>query len=329
MNKLLTVSVAAYNVEKFIDQCLEPFASHLFDDKLEVLIIDDGGNDETLKIAQKYERLYPDIFKAIHKENGGWGSTVNYGIEHASGKYFKQLDGDDYYNPKYFNDFLELLSKTEADIIYTPFDVFEDGNNHFIYHEQEKNYELYTVFNLEDIDQFALRMHTLTFKSSILRENNVRLLNNCFYTDVELVVKAIYSAKTIEFSDIPVYCYRVGRTEQSVSFSNMIKHYREHEKVLLELIHSYNKHKNDKRNDYIYRRISQMVDVNYEILVHMQPNKKNKKLLKEFDKKLSVEEKFYNVKNRKILLMRRTGFKIYLPILIYAHLKKSKTKQMY
>lgn len=329
MDKILTVSIAAYNVENFIEQCLKPFANHTFDNVLEVLIIDDGGTDDTVKIAQKYESFYPRIFKVVHKENGGWGSTVNYGIENAHGKYFKQLDGDDHYNIKFIGRFLEFLSNSDADIVYTPFDVFENESDRFIYHEQEKLFELYTIYNLNDIDRIALRMHTLTFKTSNLRQNKIKLLEKCFYTDVELVIKALYSSKTIEFTDIPVYCYRVGRTEQSVSFSSMIKHYKEHEMVLFQLIDVYKEHMGDKKNNFIAHRIRQMVDVNYEILVHMKPTSENKKRMVLFDKKLSHFEDFYDVSNKKIVVMRKTKFRTYLPLLIYARLKKNKAEQVY
>lgn len=67
-------------------------------DCLEVLIIVDGGNDKTLEIAKEYESKYPNTFKAVYKENGGYGSTINKGIELATGKYFKQLDGDDWFD---------------------------------------------------------------------------------------------------------------------------------------------------------------------------------------------------------------------------------------
>lgn len=84
MKKILTVSIAAYNVEKYIEECLIPFYNEKIVDALEIFIIDDGGTDNTMKIAKKYADEYPDTFKLIHKKNGGWGSTVNYGIEHAT-----------------------------------------------------------------------------------------------------------------------------------------------------------------------------------------------------------------------------------------------------
>ena len=75
--KILTVSIAAYNVSNYLDEALKPFVESAYRDNLEVLIIDDGSKDNTAEIARSYQEKYPDIFKLVSKENGGWGSTLN------------------------------------------------------------------------------------------------------------------------------------------------------------------------------------------------------------------------------------------------------------
>ena len=71
--KILTVSIAAYNVSKYLDEALEPFTNSMYKDELEVLIVDDGSKDDTAEIAKRYEERYPNTFKLVKKENGGWG----------------------------------------------------------------------------------------------------------------------------------------------------------------------------------------------------------------------------------------------------------------
>ena len=95
MTKLLTVSIAAYNMEKYIRQALDSLLSCRHAQSIEIFVIDDGGTDHTLEIAKEYAWKHPGTVIPVHKENGGYGSTINYSIEHATGKYFKQLDGDD------------------------------------------------------------------------------------------------------------------------------------------------------------------------------------------------------------------------------------------
>lgn len=68
MDKLLTISIAAYNVESTLEDALSPFCECENKDKLEVLIIDDGSKDETAEIGKEYERQHPDIFRVISKK---------------------------------------------------------------------------------------------------------------------------------------------------------------------------------------------------------------------------------------------------------------------
>ena len=117
MQKVLSVSVAAYNVEKFIEQCLDSCmefkaavdsgvvitakrggrVEHVEADKI-VIVTDDGSKDRTSEIVSAYEKKYPGTFRLISQKNAGPGSTVNSGIKHATGKYFRMVDGDDWVN---------------------------------------------------------------------------------------------------------------------------------------------------------------------------------------------------------------------------------------
>lgn len=80
MEKLLTIVVPAYNVEKYIKNCLDSFIDLSVLRSLEILIVDDGSTDSTASLAHTYEQKYPYSFKVLSKENGGHGSTINYAI---------------------------------------------------------------------------------------------------------------------------------------------------------------------------------------------------------------------------------------------------------
>ena len=79
--KCLTIVIPMYNIEKYISECLESFIVQEIIGDIEVLIIDDGSKDGSSAIAAEYERLYPQLFRIIKKQNGGHGSTINRGIE--------------------------------------------------------------------------------------------------------------------------------------------------------------------------------------------------------------------------------------------------------
>ena len=145
MSKILTISVAAYNVENYISNTLESLLVDDIDD-IEILVEDDGGIDNTANIVKEYEEKYPNVVKLIHKENGGYGSTINKSLEIATGKYFKQLDGDDWYDS---NNFKKFLIK---DGVY----IKPSGENYIIKTEKEQcllkvNYDKIN-YNYEIID---------------------------------------------------------------------------------------------------------------------------------------------------------------------------------
>ena len=128
--KVLTISIAAYNVEKYIEHTLESLIVPEIINKLEIFIIDDGSKDGTLEIAKQYERKYPNVFYAVHKSNGGYGSTVNYSLTHATGKYFKLLDGDDWFAKESMSQFIYYLENQTADIVLSPYyQVYTDQDN--------------------------------------------------------------------------------------------------------------------------------------------------------------------------------------------------------
>ena len=84
-----------------MDKCIQSLLKA--GEEVEILIINDGSTkDNTKEIAEKYQREYPTICKAINKENGGHGDAVNYGLANATGKYFKVVDSDDWVDEKMF-----------------------------------------------------------------------------------------------------------------------------------------------------------------------------------------------------------------------------------
>lgn len=105
--KLLSVAIPSYNSETYMRKCIDSLL--VGGEDVEILIVDDGSTDGTGAIAEEYEIKYPSIVRAIHKENGGHGSAVNAGLEHASGLYFKVVDSDDWVKESAYLKILELL----------------------------------------------------------------------------------------------------------------------------------------------------------------------------------------------------------------------------
>ncbi len=291
-NKILSVSIAAYNVEKTLDETLKHFLPIKQKDKLEVLIINDGSKDNTAEVAQKYIDKFPDIFRIINKQNGGWGSTLNSGIKAATGKYFKQLDGDDYFNEGNMDNFIEYLEMHDADMIYSPFVMFDDktggvikqlGSYNWLFKENELIY-------LDELEEFMPAMHTLTVRTEILKKSGIQITEHCFYTDLEFVLKAFNECSTMYYFDKNIYYYRVARDGQSMSVTGVRKHYKEHQKVLMTMIDYMNntvKNENVKR-EFFYR-LRGAAYLQYIFYMALPCNFTNKREIKEYDKLLKTK----------------------------------------
>ena len=330
MKKNLTISIAAYNVEQYLDKTLE---SLIIDniDKLEVLIVNDGSKDNTKRITKKYCKKYPDTFKLIDKENGGYGSTINAGIEHASGKYFKQLDGDDWYDSDNLNKLVEDIECIDSDVIYTPFvTCFEANGNKEINKNPITKYSNYK-YEIEKIigDSGILYMHNLAFKTKMLKNNGIRIDEQCFYTDTEYVALPFMCANTIHVLDYPVYMYRIGREGQSVSVIGRRKHWKDHQKMSYTLINSYKsqveKLDTNKKNFYDNYLASIFASGIGNYLMTLEATKENYDLIQKYDediKKISMN--IYELMpkySKAVSIIRKKSYLIYTILATYKHLR--------
>ena len=115
---LLTIGIPAYNVELYIEDTVLSIAKSKNHDKLEILIINDGSSDQTLEIANRLAKEHSCI-KVIDKPNGGHGSAINAALKNATGRYFRLLDGDDWFDTNEFDCYLKKLETETADIVFT------------------------------------------------------------------------------------------------------------------------------------------------------------------------------------------------------------------
>lgn len=226
-NKILSVSIASYNVEKYLDKTLSSLCIDDILQDLEVFIVNDGSSDKTASIAKTYCEKYPETFFLIDKKNGGYGSTINASLKVAKGKYYKLLDGDDWFDSENLPSFIKALKEINAHIVYTNFTSFQEPSmtrklETFPWNPNEH-------FDSKQVD--ILSMHGMAIKTNLLQKANVSITEHCFYTDVEFTLKALALCSTAIYLPINVYCYRLGVAGQSVSLKGMLKHIDEHEKI--------------------------------------------------------------------------------------------------
>ena len=226
--KLLTIAIPSYNSENYLSKCIESLLPGGED--VEILVVNDGSKDNTSAIGHEYEAKYPGIVKVIDKENGGHGSAVNAGVEHATGLFFKVVDSDDWVKKSAY---LEILEKLKD---FAGSDVILDMLiSNFVYEKEgaaKKKVMRYahalpkdTVFTWNDVGHFFkgqyILMHSVIYRTK-LRECGMKLPDHTFYVDNIFVYEPLPYVKNMYYMDVNFYRYYIGREDQSVNEKVMI-----------------------------------------------------------------------------------------------------------
>lgn len=227
--KLLTIAIPSYNSENYLSKCIESLLPGGED--VEILVVNDGSKDNTSAIGHEYEAKYPGIVKVIDKENGGHGSAVNAGVEHATGLFFKVVDSDDWVKKSAY---LEILEKLKD---FAGSDVIIDMLiSNFVYEKEgaaKKKVMRYahalpkdTVFTWNDVGHFFkgqyILMHSVIYRTKLLRECGMKLPDHTFYVDNIFVYEPLPYVKNMYYMDVNFYRYYIGREDQSVNEKVMI-----------------------------------------------------------------------------------------------------------
>ncbi|MFR7618778.1 MAG: glycosyltransferase family 2 protein [Subdoligranulum sp.] len=216
MEKLLTVSVAAYNgaatLQKALESCL--VADESLQALLDVIIIDDGSTDGTAALAQAFVQAHPGSFRLVSKVNGGYGSTLNTAVELASGRYFRTLDCDDWFDTNALQTLLRRLQNCTADAVYTNYRTVQENGSGKAFDVCCK-FDTNRVYAVGEVQQatpdLCMEMHALTLCTKTLRAAWRPMPEHCSYTDMGYTFVGMAAAQTICFVPVVLYQYRLGR----------------------------------------------------------------------------------------------------------------------
>lgn len=223
MEKTLTIVIPTFNMEKYLNRCLDSLIIEKeIMNFLEVLVINDGSTDSSSNIAHQYEAQYPETFRVIDKINGHYGSCVNRGIQEAKGKYFKVLDADDWFNTSELQKYLLQLNQLEdVDVVITNWTLHNDI-------DQTNKISIKPPYQLNkkiNINSLALKfkhtnfctLYNITYYTKLLRDINYQQTEGICYTDTEYVYYPMMQAETIAFINVNLYQYFLGREGQSIN----------------------------------------------------------------------------------------------------------------
>ena len=227
--KLLSFAVPCYNSAAYMEKCVNSLLAGGED--VEILIVNDGSTDETAVIADRLAAEHPTIVRAIHKQNGGHGSAVNAGIEHATGLYFKVVDSDDWVKEEAYMQVLETLKNLTGgekvlDMLISNFVYEKIGESRRKVMQYRHILPKDEMFTWSDIRHFYkghyILMHSVIFRTKLLRECGLQLPEHTFYVDNIYVFEPLLHVKNMYYLDVNFYRYYIGREDQSVNESIMI-----------------------------------------------------------------------------------------------------------
>ena len=252
MEKILTIVIPTYNMQDYLRRCLDSLIVQGEQMKqLEVLVINDGSKDESSAIAQGYQDKYPDTFRVIDKENGNYGSCVNRGLKEATGKYFRILDADDWFDTNELHKFLIYLSKPlVSDVVLTNYVVVKAKNRSSNVKPKSLKYNVeYDIdgLSLKD-DAEILRMHSMTFRTELLKRIDLQLQTGISYTDIEYCYFPFKNAKTIIALDVNLYHYWIARDGQTMTPRVIVNKFSDFYSVTYRIVQDYSNSCNQLSN---------------------------------------------------------------------------------
>ena len=226
--KYISFAIPCYNSAAYMDRAVESILKGGED--VEIIIVNDGSKDDTAAIADEYAEKYPTIVKAIHQENGGHGEAVNAGIRNATGLYFKVVDSDDWVD---WNAYQAILAKLREiaggsvalDMLLANYVYEKEGAKHKRVMRQT-GFPKDQIFTWSDVRHFYkghyILMHSVIYRTKLLRECGLELPKHTFYVDNIYVYKPLPSVKHMYYMDVDFYRYFIGRDDQSVNEKVMI-----------------------------------------------------------------------------------------------------------
>lgn len=335
-SKVLTISIAAYQVEQYLEKTITSMLLPQIIEDIEILVVDDGSTDNTAEIAKRYQKMCPDTVRLIQQENGGHGAAVERGIKEASGKYFKTIDGDDWMDENGFLELIQYLKRNDRiDIVSSAYDqvdnytgkVIKHINNYFDGIRYKRIYAFTKV-----CDYIYVNMHAMTYRTKLIQKYMPPLDHHCFYVDAEYVLLPVPYIKSIAFLEQTVYKYRLGINGQSMNLRNMQKNCNHHEKVLARILETYkNQHdiwamvlEHGSRNEidrkaavcrYLAKGAARLAASQIKIYLSFPASFKGKAKIRALEQQLKKDyPEVYNANvNKAIHALRKSNYILYLP----------------
>ena len=262
MKPLISVIVPAYNIEKYIGDCLDSLLAQTYRD-LEILIVDDGSTDSTGDLAEEYAKK-DDRIRVIHQENRGLSGARNAALPLTKGEWIGFVDGDDRIEKDMYESMIGEAFREDADIALCAYRAVYDGKNDP--GDSGFSGKIFVLDREEALDAFVCDNRSFhiyySVWSKLFKKEKIRDLSfpeGRNSEDILFSTKALLNAGRAVFIDRPLYLYAAARPDSIMNvrlsarrFEDEIPFLREQTALFYE---SGRKLLGDKSAYYFYRRM--------------------------------------------------------------------------
>lgn len=238
----MTISfiIAAYNAEAYIAQCIE-CCLQLHTNEKEIIVINDGSTDETLKICKTFQKQYSNII-IINQSNQGVSAARNEGIKMAHGDWILFIDADDTINPKELDNLLFDLSKEKKDIPICTF------SSNFVYKDKTELHEvqnnIYTTDYFINSAHFQLASWNYLFKRNLIKSNDILFPDNIICAeDQNFNLKCLCCSQYILSYNYTIYNYNRTNSDSASAQKHNVRWIKSRLKSANDLLSFCNKRK--------------------------------------------------------------------------------------
>ena len=218
----VSVIVPVYNVEKYLDRCLNSLVKQTLKE-IEIIVVNDGSPDNSQVIIDKYVKKYKNV-TCYKKENGGLSDARNYGIERCNGEYIAFVDSDDYVDKDMFEKLYDKASSGNFDLVCCNFDYVDDDSN-FI---GDGKSLIDTDVTDDAIRKCMLDIYPTAWNKLYKRslfESGIRFKKGVWYEDVEFLYRLFPYIKAIGVVEDKLYHYVQREGAITKTFDERLYHY--------------------------------------------------------------------------------------------------------
>ena len=207
---IISVIIPVYNVERFLEQCLNSILNQTFTN-IEIICIDDGSTDRSISILNNYQKKDKRLL-IISQNNKGVSEARNIGIENARGKYIIFIDSDDFIDHEMLNTLFNKAESTQSDITMCNFKLFfEDTKTYGYYRDEIFYYHLkFKTFTLQSQPQIinCIAPWDRLIRRDFINKYNIKFVSGMIYEDVIFHIECMIHASKISLIPDHLYFYR-------------------------------------------------------------------------------------------------------------------------